>query len=339
MNIVIYSPNFYPMTGGLEHAVLDLAGEFSRQGQVVTVITHTPATEADNFPFQVLRNPRFWHQTGIMRRTDLVLQFNVSLKGILPWLFSRKPLVVSHQTPYREDIRGRIKTWIANHVAILNIGCSNYMSRRFRRSVTIPNPYNHELFGVRTPWERRARDLIFVGRLVSDKGADLILQALALLRKKGMEPGLSIVGSGPEAPKLKRLVQQYALDRQVTFPGLKKGPDLVEAINLHRIMVVPSVWEEPFGIVALEGLACGCIVIGSNGGGLPEAMGGFGMTFPNRDVAALAACLESVLKEPGRFLPQGDLLALHLERHQRSKTARQYLKVLGQCIREQNGFK
>lgn len=174
---------------------------------------------------------------------------------------------------------------------------------------------------------------------MSDKGADLVLQALALLRKDGMEPGLSIVGSGPEAPKLKRLVQQYALEKQVTFTGLKKGSDLVEAINLHRIMVVPSVWKEPFGIVALEGLACGCIVIGSSGGGLPEAMGGFGLTFPNRDVPALAACLQTVLKEPDRYLPQADLLALHLEGHQRSKTARHYLDVLGQCLRGQNAVK
>lgn len=60
-------------------------------------------------------------------------------------------------------------------------------------------------------------------------------------------------------------------------------------------MVVPSLWDEPFKIVALEGIACGCVVVGSKGGGLKDAIGPCGLTFDNGDVAGLTAQLINLL--------------------------------------------
>ena len=48
---------------------------------------------------------------------------------------------------------------------------------------------------------------------------------------------------------------------------------MVEELNRHEIMVVPSRWNELFGVVALEGMACGCAMLVSDGGGLPDAVG------------------------------------------------------------------
>ena len=67
------------------------------------------------------------------------------------------------------------------------------------------------------------------------------------------------------------------LERQVEFTGVLQGETLVRTLNAHRIMVVPSRTPEPFGVVALEGIACGCVVVGSEGGGLsgtPSATAG-----------------------------------------------------------------
>lgn len=327
MNIAVYSPNFHPLTGGLENAVLDLATEFERQGHPTTVITLTPADAPDAFPFRVLRRPGFFQQVMAMRRADVVLMFNVSLKGVLPWLFSGRPLMVSHQTPNTGDRRGRLKTWVANRLATRNIGCSTYMSRQFAHAVTVPNPYNDSIFRSTEAWVFRKRDIVFVGRLVSDKGADVLLNALALLGADGHRPGLTIIGAGPEEEALRRQTHELGLDGQVVFAGLKKGAELATMLNEHRYMVVPSVWAEPFGIVVLEGLACGCIVIGSQGGGLPEAMGDFGLTFPNGDVRALALRLKMALEKTVKYLPEPEKLAEHLRKHERGTVTKAYLKI------------
>ena len=313
--------------------MLDLATEFSRSGHQVGVITLTKNEAADQYPFQVVRRPDFFKQIQLMRAADVVLQFNVSLKGIIPWLFARRPLVVSHQTANTADWRGRLKTWVANQWTAKNIGCSSYMAHQFRNSVSIPNPYNSDLFRTRTPWEKRAKDLVFLGRLVSDKGADLLLRALAELQKEGLKPGLTIVGQGPEEIPLRRLTKSLGLENQVEFAGLQRGETLVHTLNAHRILVAPSIWEEPFGIVALEGIACGCWVIGSSGGGLPEAIGSCGISFPNNDLARLTDCLRVAMLHPESSRINSAIAKAHLERHRRPAIAAAYLSVLEKAIR------
>jgi glycosyltransferase involved in cell wall biosynthesis len=60
---------------------------------------------------------------------------------------------------------------------------------------------------------------------------------------------------------------------------------------------MPSRYREPYGIVALEAAACGCVVVGSGEGGLAEAIGPCGLTFQNGDVAGLAAALKRALDD------------------------------------------
>lgn len=328
MHIVLYTPNFPPLTGGLENTALDLATAFSELGHTVTVVTLTASEIPEAYPFRVLRRAGLLRQIAAMRRADAVLMLNVSLKGLLPCLLSGRPLVVSHQTPNTTDWRGRLKARVANRLAARNIGCSTYMADPFARAVPIPNPYDNTVFRNTEPWVFRRRDLVFVGRLVSDKGADLLLEALAMLRANGPRPDLTIVGDGPEREPLRQQAEALGVADQVTFAGVKKGAELAALLNEHRIMVAPSVWAEPFGIVALEGLACGCIVVASSGGGLPEALGGHGVLFPNGDVRALAGRLLRVLERPLDYLPDPDKLAEHLRRHERGAVAQAYLEVL-----------
>ncbi|HEY2737883.1 MAG TPA: glycosyltransferase, partial [Thermoanaerobaculia bacterium] len=181
-------------------------------------------------------------------------------------------------------------------------------------SVVISNPYRDELFH-EIPGSERTRDLAFVGRLVSDKGVDLLLDAMALLAGRGLRPSLSIIGDGPERPALEAQARRLGLADQVAFLGIRKGSELTGILNHHRILVVPSRYNEPFGIVALEGIACGCVVVASAGGGLPEAVGPCGLTFPNGDTEALANELEHLLRDPetsrSLLLHASDHLALH----------------------------
>jgi len=93
-------------------------------------------------------------------------------------------------------------------------------------------------------------------------------------------------------------------------------------------MAVPSRWAEPFGIVALEGIACGCAVVGTALGGLPEAIGRCGVTVPNADAPAMARALRSLLENDSLRANYCSAAPAHLARHARSQVARSYLNVL-----------
>ena len=76
-----------------------------------------------------------------------------------------------------------------------------------------------------------------------------------------------MIGDGPEASRLQEQAARLGIGGQIDFLGARRGEELVGLLNRHRILVVPSRYNEPFGIVALEGIACGCVVIGSEGAG------------------------------------------------------------------------
>ena len=102
---------------------------------------------------------------------------------------------------------------------------------------------------------------------------------------------------------------------------------LVELLNRHKVLVVPSRYDEPFGIVALEGIACGCVVVGSNRGGLRESIGPCGFTFPNGDVSALAQALARILRQPEERARLRAGAAQHLAKFQPATVARSYLNL------------
>ena len=181
------------------------------------------------------------------------------------------------------------------------------------KSELIPNPYDASLFRVDNSVERSI-DLVALGRLVSDKGFDLLVEALALLAKEGCRPKLTIIGNGPEKEALARQARSLQVHDQITFLGAKTGPELARELNRHRIAVIPSRWKEPFGIVALEVIACGCVPVGSKEGGLSDAIGPCGLTFPNGDTSALAAALSLLLKTPALLLEYRQHAEEHLRR-------------------------
>lgn len=327
MKLLLYSPNFYPLIGGLENVVMDMAIEFSKQGHDVRVVTSTPNPNKDNFPFIVIRQPGFFKNLRHHKWANVVIQFCISLKGIPVWWLSKRPLVVSHQTSYTNDWKGRLKYWIANKWGV-NIACSQYIANSFHKAVVIPNPYNHELFKLHEDVHRKTNSLIFLGRLVSDKGVDTLIEALRILKSEKVFPQLSIIGDGPERENLQNQVEKYGLENQVQFQGKKTGTSLVKELNQHQIMIVPSLWKEPFGIVALEGLACGCVIIGSDEGGLKDAIGKAGLTFPNGDPIVLAQQIKYLLEDEktiNNFKKKG---SPHLEKHKRSVIASQYLDII-----------
>ncbi|MHC5717405.1 MAG: glycosyltransferase family 4 protein [Nostoc sp.] len=335
MKILIYSPLFYPCIGGLETIISTLAQEFIEQGHEVKLVSYTPATDSKDFSFEVIRQPSPKQLLKLIYWCDIYFQGCVSLKGLWPLMFISKPLVITHQTWYHspdgtmnwQNYLKRTATRFAT-----NISASHALAKSIPApSNVIPNSYREDIF-YEMPEISRSQELVFLGRLVSDKGANLLLEALAQLKKMGLTPKLTIIGSGPEESKLGQQAKDLEITEQLNFAGIKVEYELVKLLNSHQIMVVPSIWDEPFGIVALEGIACGCVVVGSEGGGLKDAIGLCGVTFPNGDVQALTQTLFNLLKNPEQLANYRANSHAHLLRYQKSAVAKAYLEVIEAAI-------
>jgi glycosyltransferase involved in cell wall biosynthesis len=171
---------------------------------------------------------------------------------------------------------------------------------------------------------------VFLGRLVSDKGADLLLEAIALFAPP--RPTLTIIGSGPEQASLRHRVRDLQIADSVVFSGPLEGEALVRSLHAHQVMVIPSVWEEPFGMVALEGIACGCVVLASDGGGLPDAVGAAGLLFQRGDVESLHCNLQLLLKDPALRSELRAQAPAHLRNFQPKQVSSRYLDVLEHAV-------
>jgi glycogen synthase len=299
VKILISSHAFAPSVGGIETVTQLLANEFVRLGHEVSVLTQTPADNGQTFSYPVIRQPPVAELGRALAGCDIFWQNNLSLRTLWPVTFLRRPVVITHQGSYCRkpaglDLYQRVKHAAVNHYA--SVAISRAVAKCFQtESLIIPNPYDSEVFRLPASEGERKRELIFLGRLVSEKGIDLLLQSLERLKAHQLAPCLTIVGSGPERTALEQLTTRLGLEGQVIFAGPLQGAPLVRALQGHRILVVPSRYDEPFGVVALEGIACGCVVVGSSGGGLPEAIGPCGLTFPNGDLKALSEQLASLL--------------------------------------------
>lgn len=335
MRILLCSYVFAPNIGGIETVSRILAEEFSRLGSTVTVVTSTPG-EHIAASYEVVRRPSLKKLRELAANSDLIFQSNISLKTLLPLLFSGKPIVITHhgcitRVDGRRGWREHLKLSLLRRCH--NIAISKAVAAALPvKSVVIEDPFEPDEF-TDAGKSIRDKDIVFLGRLVSDKGCDLAIRALALLKREGICPSFTVIGDGPEMPILGLLTTELGLSDQVAFLGtIREGRGKVVA--RHKIMVIPSIWEEPFGVVALEGIAAGCAVVASRGGGLPEAVGPCGILFPNGDVAALASALKNLLTSPGLCDKLTAKRNRHLERFQPEAVAKRYLEVFESAMRK-----
>ena len=307
-----------------------LAEEFSKLGHEVAVVTQTPGEGSEEFSFSVVRQPTAGKLFNLIRWSDLFWQNNLSLRTIWPAFVLHKPVVITHQGSYcarpaRFDLVLRAKHAVLNGVS--SVAISKFVASCFKvPSRIISNPYDARVFKVRSE-SLRPRDLVFVGRAVSEKGIDILLESLRVLGARGIRPTLTVIGSGPELMAMQSLAQRLGVHEQVDFAGAKNASQIADVLNQHRILVAPSRYSEPFGIVAVEGIACGCVVVGSSGGGLPEAIGPCGITFPNGDVDLLAQVLEKLLADAGECARLTACAPNHLAQFHPTLIANSYLSL------------
>lgn len=319
----------------METVVLTLAHEFAARGHEVKVVTYTPAGSADvAFPFEIIRQPARGQLVDLTRWCEVYYQACISLKGLWPLLYAPRTLFVTHHTWYRRTDgttgwQDRLKLLVCRFAE--NIAISRSIAEHIPvKSHIIHNPYRPEFRKIEGV--SRRKEFIFLGRLVSDKGADLLLEALRQVKERGFDFRCTITGEGPEKESLQKLSRRYDLADHVTFTGTVTGEHLVQLLNEHQVMVVPSRWKEPFGVVALEAIACGCVVVGSSGGGLPEAIGPCGITFRNGDAGELAQKLGDLLSNPGLLEQYRSPATNHLAKHSAGQIGEAYLRLFERHI-------
>jgi glycogen(starch) synthase len=331
MRILLGSHWFAPSIGGVEIISAVLADEFTKAGHQVTVLTSTPGPTMDT-PYRIFRNQSRSEVLTLAKNSDVVLQNTISLQTLPPALLSRKPIVVTHQSWMRRS-DGTLGT--ENHLKrmatrlVRNVSISKAIAAALPvPSTVIGNPFDPSEFSP-LPEDLTERDIVFMGRLVSDKGCDLLLEALSQLKQKGYNPSVTIIGDGDQRPMLESTATSLGLASQVEFLGsATKGRGALVA--KHRIMVVPSRWAEPFGVVALEGIASGCAVVASAQGGLPDAGGDCALYFENGDATGLANQLETLLINPALRSKLTANGPGHLKNFLPHEVARQYLTLFGE---------
>lgn len=147
--------------------------------------------------------------------------------------------------------------------------------------------------------------IVFAGRIVADKGADLFVDACAQALPHLPGWSATMIGAdrfrpdSPETPFI-QVLRPRAEAAGITFQGHQPNPAVIAAMRRAAIVVVPSRWPEPFGLVALEAMAAGAALICTPHGGLPEVAGDTAL-YADPTVAALTdAILALAHDEPRR---------------------------------------
>jgi glycogen(starch) synthase len=327
------------MAAGAEVHVLTRGGgqlppEESRHGVHVHRVTQPPfPRDVEQFLRWVTRMNRDMAKLGSeLARThdfDLVHSHDwlvadgaecVARARDVPWL------VTIHATEY-----GRHQGWVRKHPqskihaaerrmarsADHVITCSDYMAGHVaqifgvapERITAIPNGIDAadlvpapepELAALRARFAKPDERLVLmVGRLVYEKGFHLALDALAPIVRRNGSVRFVVAGTGTAEAELKAQARELRLTRYGSFIGWA-GDDLLHSLyRVADLCIVPSIYE-PFGLVALEAMASGCLCVVADTGGLREVVPGdgtAGLRFPSNDADALRQIVVRVLTD------------------------------------------
>jgi glycogen synthase len=208
-------------------------------------------------------------------------------------------LLHSARTLFLTGLRGRMCTTAANVAVTQHV--ADRLQPMLRSQVIyhgIEDPGSIPAFRPDANNQPSRTCFAYVGRFVSEKGIPVLLDAATLVNNEGLPFDLLLIGDGPDREQLQEQIAKNGLASFTRITGFLQAEPLNNLLDKVDTVVMPSLWEETAGLAAIEQMMRGRLVIASSIGGLAEVVDDTGLLFPPRDIAALAACMRSVIKKP-----------------------------------------
>lgn len=317
--------------GGAERLLLTLLPELSRQGVPSEVLalrgpfTLQPELEAAGVPVrQAASQAHRWHLPALSQsvaraardmRADIIhahLYFPAIGTALarIGGLARQRTAVTFHNLAYAPGVNQSgpgltLRRWLAQRAYPRGIDLALGVSRavadhyanalRLPRVEVSPNPVDLTHVQRITPATGAGPAILVPGRLVPEKGHDVLLDALAMTETP--PGGVVFAGGGPQASALLGQANRLGIPVQVT--GNLAHDDLLRLMASAEIVAVPS-RAEGFGLVALEAMALGRPVVATTAGGLPEVIGDAGVLVAPEAPRALGNALRALSADPGR---------------------------------------
>jgi glycosyltransferase involved in cell wall biosynthesis len=343
VRVLIATPYFWPRIGGMENYARFLALGLAEAGWEVTVVcgdvtVQRPVrTQVDNLGIWRLPiwkvvsntpiNPAwYWWLRRIIQieRPDVVnahtpVPFMVD---VVTWAAGKRPVAITYHaaTLLKPDglamnliTRGYLAMqWLTLGRARAIIAVSPYVSEqleRWRSKITVVSNAVAEVGASRTT---PGSGLIFVNNLEPThrwKGLDLLLDALAILKRETTAITLTVVGDGTDRPRYEQRVRELGLDQMVRFAGLRAGPERDAFIRQAAALVLYSTTaNDAFPTVMLEAWAQGTTVVAAAIGSLPSLVEDnvTGLLVEPNNADALADRLRAAMADPAHLASLGE---------------------------------
>jgi glycosyltransferase involved in cell wall biosynthesis len=286
LNIILLSPSTFPLPpaqyGGIERVVSGLSCELAARGHEITVVapegSRLPAVSCVAWPENntnrlrdLFRKAGFLRQVVLDRQPDLV--HNFSRTAYLIGLFSLKfpiPLIESYGVLPTAAARLPV---LALGSRLTLTGCSEWIARRGREIVggrwrAIYNFVDVNLYKP-TYSVKADAPLVFLSRVDKIKGTDWAIQIAKKTGRRLIIAG-NLAASGSNAEFWHRQIQPKLIPGQIEYVGPVDDRQKNELLGRAAALLVPVQWDEPFGLVFTEALACGTPVISCPRGSLVE---------------------------------------------------------------------
>jgi glycosyltransferase involved in cell wall biosynthesis len=292
-------PRYY---GGIERVIALLVEGLQRRGHRVTLVAHAESTvSCDLVPYAAPADRGWtqqWAATAVIARTvadrkpDVVQSFSrlASLLPILPW---RVPKVMSYQRIVTRRAVQRARLLAGRTLTFT--GCSRKLIAPVEDLGVWHVIYNAVSVETLTYSSSVPEDapLVFLGRIEPIKGTH---EAIDIARRANRT--LVIAGNVPDHPDARAYfaahVEPHVDNDRVHYIGPVDDEEKARLLSQAAALLMPVLWDEPFGIVMAEALACGTPVLGYRRGAVPEVVHEGVTGYVRDDARGLAACVSRI---------------------------------------------
>lgn len=251
---------------------------------------------------------------------DLIHAHFIYPDGVVAARLSRRygvPFVVSEHAPWVNPRVMRVAVPAAGKAASLMVP-SRYVRDTVSRFASdsvhvrvIPVGFDERLFHLRAPDEPREGDqILYVGQINFNKGIDVLLEAMRLLKLRGEQVRLVLVGGSfyrktrKKGERMRALASELGVEDVVRFAGVLPHEEVARLMRQSGVVVLPSRGES-FGAVLVEALASGTPVVATRCGGPEDIVTDeVGRLIPPEDPRMLADAISGVLRQRERFEPE-----------------------------------